>query len=174
MAVINETSRETLVVRDQMDLRVIKGDYLAQRRKYRRQVLVCGGAGCISSHCQEVKDALHESLANYQLEDEIEVLVTGCMGTCSLGPVILVEPDGVFYTEMDPEKVDHIVFRHLMNDEVCEEYTYFDDDMGIHVPLMKDIGFFEGQVRIALRNCGRMEFSSLAAYISREIGRAHV
>ena len=91
MAVINETSRETLVVRDQMDLRVIKGDYLAQRRKYRRQVLVCGGAGCISSHCQEVKDALHESLANYQLEDEIEVLVTGCMGTCSLGPVILVD-----------------------------------------------------------------------------------
>ena len=168
MALINETSRENLVVRDQMDLRVIKGDYLAQRRKYRRQVLVCGGAGCISSHCQEVKDALHESLANYQLEDEIEVLVTGCMGTCSLGPVILVEPDGVFYIEMDPEKVDHIVFRHLMNDEVCEEYTYFDDDMGIHVPLMKDIGFFEGQVRIALRNCGRMEFSSLAAYISRD------
>ena len=90
------------------------------------------------------------------------------MGTCALGPVILVQPDGVFYTKMDPEKVENVVLRHLVNNEICEEYTYFDDDMGIHVPKMENIGFFEGQVRIALRNCGQMEFSSFEAYVARD------
>lgn len=155
-------------VRSTADMAVIKKEYLARRGQYKRQVLVCGGAGCISSHCQEVKAALCEAVKTYKLEDEVEVLVTGCMGICALGPVILVQPDGVFYIKMDPEKVENVVLQHLVNDQICEEYTYFDDDMGIYVPKMENISFFEGQVRIALRNCGQMEYSSLEAYIARD------
>ncbi len=168
MGAMNEKSGENLTIKSAADLAAIKKDYLARRSRFKRQVMVCGGAGCISSHCQEVKDALFEALKTYKVEDEVEVLVTGCMGTCALGPVILVQPDGVFYTKMDPERVEDVVLRHLVNDEICEEYTYFDDDMGIHVPKMENIGFFEGQVRIALRNCGQMEFSSLEAYVARD------
>ena len=168
MGAMNEKSGENLTIKSAADLAAIKKEYLARRSQYKRQVLVCGGAGCISSHCQDVKDALFEALKTYKLEDEVEVLVTGCMGTCALGPVILVQPDGVFYTKMDPEKVENVVLQHLVNDQICEEYTYFDDDMGIHVPKMENIGFFEGQIRIALRNCGQMEFSSLEAYVARD------
>ena len=136
MGAMNEKSGENLTIKSAADLAAIKKEYLARRSQYKRQVLVCGGAGCISSHCQDVKDALFEALKTYKLEDEVEVLVTGCMGTCALGPVILVQPDGVFYTKMDPEKVENVVLQHLVNDQICEEYTYFDDDMGIHVPKM--------------------------------------
>ncbi|MFR5011826.1 MAG: hypothetical protein ACLTDI_13160 [Acutalibacteraceae bacterium] len=60
---------------------------------------MCGGAGCISSNCGEVGDALIKSVSTYKLDDEVEVMVTGCMGTCAMGPVILVEPEESFYTK---------------------------------------------------------------------------
>ena len=63
----------------------IKQDYIEKRKSFKRQVLVCGGAGCISSHCGEVQEALKKSLADHQLESEVEILVTGCMGTCAAG-----------------------------------------------------------------------------------------
>ena len=155
-------------VKKRDDLLSIKEEYLRRQKSYRRQVLVCGGAGCISSNCGEVRDALIKSVSTYKLDDEVKVMVTGCMGTCAMGPVILVEPEGIFYTKMNPEKAEDVVARHLLKDEVCEEYTYFDEDEGVHVPRMEDIPFFKGQVRVALRNCGQMEYASLEAYISRD------
>lgn len=155
-------------VKNRDDLLSIKEEYLRRQKSYRRQVLVCGGAGCISSNCGEVRDALIKSVSTYKLDDEVKVMVTGCMGTCAMGPVILVEPEGIFYTKMNPEKAEDVVARHLLKDEVCEEYTYFDEDEGVHVPRMEDIPFFKGQVRVALRNCGHMEYASLEAYISRD------
>lgn len=83
-------------VKRQEDLLRIKEEYLARKESYRRQVLVCGGAGCISSNCGEVRDALVKAVENFQLSGEVQVMVTGCMGTCAMGPVILVEPEGVF------------------------------------------------------------------------------
>ena len=155
-------------VKNRDDLLSIKEEYLRRQKSYRRQVLVCGGAGCISSNCGEVRDALIKSVSTYKLDDEVKVMVTGCMGTCAMGPVILVEPEGIFYTKMNPEKAEDVVARHLLKDEVCEESPYFDEDEGVHVPRMEDIPFFKGQVRVALRNCGHMEYASLEAYISRD------
>ena len=153
-------------VRNREDLLRIKEGYLEHQGSYKRQVLVCGGAGCISSNCGEVRDALTKAVDAYKLTEEVQVMVTGCMGTCALGPVILVEPDGIFYTKMNQEKVEDMVARHLLRNEICEEYTYYDE--GTHIPKMEDIEFFKGQVRIALRNCGHMEYASLEAYISRD------
>ena len=108
------------------------------------------------------------SLAEHQLESEVEILVTGCMGTCAAGPVLLVEPDGIFYTAMNPQKVADLVERHLIGGEVCEEYTFYDAEEERYIPKLDDINFFKEQVRIALRNCGRMEFASMEAYIARD------
>ena len=149
-------------------LEEIKRAYLDRQAGYARQVLVCGGAGCVSSHCQEVQQALIEALEANGLTDTVQVLVTGCMGTCAAGPVLLVEPDGIFYTKMDPGKVADVVQRHLLDDEVCMEYTFYDAYRKKRVPKLEDISFFREQVRVALRNCGRMEYGSLDAYIARD------
>ena len=151
-----------------MDLIRIKEEYIEKQKKYSRQVLVCGGAGCISSHCKEVQDALKQAVKERNLEDQVQILVTGCMGTCAAGPVLLVEPEGIFYTEMDPEKVEDMAERHLLCGEICEEYTFYDEEQKKHIPKLDDISFFKEQVRIALRNCGRMEFASMEAYIARD------
>ena len=149
-------------------LEEIKRAYLDRQAGYARQVLVCGGAGCVSSHCQEVQQALIEALEANGLTDTVQVLVTGCMGTCAAGPVLLVEPDGIFYTKMDPGKVADVVQRHLLDDEVCVEYTFYDAYRKKRVPKLEEISFFREQVRVALRNCGRMEYGSLDAYIARD------
>ena len=155
-------------MRSAADLSRIKERYLAQQSKCAWQVLVCGGAGCVSSHCQQVRQALDHALADHGLTDSVSVLVTGCMGTCAAGPVMLVEPDGIFYTSMDPEKVREVVERHLIGGKVVEEYTFWDSYQKKRIPKLDDISFFKEQVRIALRNCGRMEYSSLDAYIARD------
>ena len=155
-------------IRTAADLSQIKETYRKEQSRWKREILVCGGAGCISSHCKEVQEALKAALERHGLSEEVHILVTGCMGTCAAGPVLLVEPDGIFYTSMDPEKVEDMVARHLEGGEICEEYTFFDSELGVHVPNINDISFFKEQVRIALRNCGRMEFSSLEAYIARD------
>ena len=150
------------------DLRKVKDQYHMQQKRWKRQVLVCGGAGCISSHCEAVQKALLAAVQENHLEAEVNVLVTGCMGTCAAGPVLLIEPDGIFYTAMTPEKVDDMVRRHLVNEKVCEEYTFYDHELHKYIPKLEDISFFKEQVRIALRNCGRMEYASIEAYIARD------
>jgi len=150
------------------DLRKVKDQYHMQQKRWKRQVLVCGGAGCISSHCEDVQKALLAAVQENHLEAEVNVLVTGCMGTCAAGPVLLIEPDGIFYTAMTPEKVDDMVRRHLVNEKVCEEYTFYDHELHKYIPKLEDISFFKEQVRIALRNCGRMEYASIEAYIARD------
>ena len=154
------------------DLIKVKEKYHMQQKRWKRQVLVCGGAGCISSHCEAVQKALLASVKDHFLEEEVNVLVTGCMGTCAAGPVLLVEPDGIFYSEMTPEKVEDIVLRHLAGEEVCEKYTFYDHELHAHIPKLENISFFEKQVRIALRNCGRMDYASMEAYIARDGYRA--
>lgn len=155
-------------IRTSDDLQAIKDAYLKQQSSWKHQVLVCGGAGCISSHCQEVQDALKSAIEANGLADTVHVIVTGCMGTCAAGPVLLIEPEGIFYTSMTPERTADMVVRHLVNGEICEEYTFYDSYKEIRIPKLDDIDFFKRQVRIALRNCGRMEFSSLEAYIARD------
>lgn len=86
-------------------LKSIGAVYLAQQAGFTRRVLVCGGAGCVSCHCQEVKDALDASLSALDLTDQVQVLVTGCIGLCAAGPILVVEPEGVLYTNMTPERV---------------------------------------------------------------------
>ncbi len=153
-------------------LKSIGAAYLAQQAGFTRRVLVCGGAGCVSCHCQEVKDALDTSLSALDLTDQVQVLVTGCIGLCAAGPILVVEPEGVLYTNMTPERVMEVAQAHLLEGRILEEYTYLDQQHNVHIPHLRDIGFFREQIRIALRNCGQMDFASLEAYIARDGYRA--
>ena len=146
----------------------IKATYERGQAAYEWRVLVCGGAGCVSCHCQAVREALEEAVETLGLRQRVKVMVTGCIGLCAAGPVMVVEPDGVLYTSLDAERAALIARRHLLEGEIVEECTFYDHEQKRRVPHLRDMGFFREQVRIALRNCGQMEYASLEAYIARD------
>lgn len=150
------------------DLRSMKQAYNKKLSKAKYQILVCGGAGCVSSNCGEVKEALNRALTDDHLQDKAVVIETGCMGICALGPVILIQNDQTFYSKVNPEKAAEIVKSHLINGTVLEKYTFFDEESGKHIPKIKDIPFFKDQVKIALRNCGQIDYSSIEAYVAQD------
>ena len=150
------------------DLQAIKATYLGQLGQYERQILICGGAGCISSGCAEVSAAASEMLAQLKLTRSVKLMETGCMGTCAVGPVMLILPERMFYTNLTPETVRRVIESHIRDKQVLTEHTYFDHSLQRHVPCIDDIEFFKRQVKIALRNCGAMEHASIEAYIARD------
>lgn len=156
------------IVKSIDDLKTIKNDYTQAMSSYKHQILVCGGAGCVSSGCAEIRQAAEDGLIDLRLEKSVKVIETGCMGTCAVGPVMLILPEKIFYTRLTPEKVHKIISEHLKNNRILEEYTFFDVSLNRNVPKIDDIEFFRQQVKIALRNCGIMEYGSIEAYIARD------
>jgi NADH:ubiquinone oxidoreductase subunit F (NADH-binding)/(2Fe-2S) ferredoxin len=150
------------------DLVEIKEEFLEENKKYRHTVMVCGGTGCVSSHCADVVNALKKQYTVRGLRDEVRIVETGCIGLCALGPILVVEPEGVFYCNMTPEKVIQIVDKHLIGGNLIEQYTFFDEKTNTYIPHMKDIPFFRDQIKIALRNCGVIDYDSIEEYISRD------
>ncbi|HHW47850.1 MAG TPA: NADH-quinone oxidoreductase subunit NuoF [Clostridiaceae bacterium] len=141
------------------------GDFIGQ---YKYRALVCAGAGCISSGSQSVKEALLKSIKEYNLQGKVLVVETGCMGTCDIGPVMIVMPDGVFYTELEPSDIPSIVKSHFIEEKIKIEKTYYDVHKNQYIPHLDDIDYFKKQVKIALRNCGAIDYSSLEEYIVRD------
>ena len=146
----------------------IREGYEKRLAAYKYHILVCGGAGCVSSGCAEVEKAVREALKQHGLSDSALVLETGCIGTCAVGPVMLVQPDGVFYTKLTPDSAREIVAAHLVSGKVLKQHTFYDHSLRRHVPKIDEIDFFREQVKIALRNCGAMEHASIEAYIARD------
>ena len=154
------------------DLDRIRDQTKQEEAQYRAQVLVCAGAGCISSKCGEVKEAVEREIAAQRIQQEVVVRETGCMGICAVGPVMIVLPEKTFYARVTPESARDIVRRHLVGGEIALEHTFYDESLHTHVPCYDDIDFFRQQLRIALRNCGLMDYRSLDAYIARDGYRA--
>lgn len=150
------------------DLAKIKNQYLENMKNFQYQILVCSGAGCISSNCHLVKEALIKALEAVNLQEKILVTETGCIGTCDLGPVMVVMPDEVFYTKLKPTDIPAIVYSHFISHKIKTDKTYFDKVSGEYIPYLKDIKYFTDQVKIALRNCGTISFASLEAYIAKD------
>lgn len=135
---------------------------------YRCHVLVCGGAGCISSGCKEVKKALEDEIVKLGLDREVKIITTGCMGPCDLGPVMIVYPEGVFYQKVKPEDVKEIAKKHLLEGEIVERLLYRTPDTGEIVKKYENINFFNKQVKIALRNTGLIDPMVIEEYIARD------
>ena len=154
-------------IRSISDLEQIAAAYQAATDKYAGQILVCSGAGCVSSHSGEVKQAVVEELERLGKQDDVLVRETGCMGTCAAGPVMLILPERTFYTKLTPETAKLVVKNHIGKGKILTQYTFFDESLKKHVPCIDEIDFFREQVKIALRNCGVIEFDSIDAYVSR-------
>jgi len=150
------------------DLVQIKNKYLESQKKFKRTILVCGGAGCVSSNCLAVANALKAQISENKLDKDNQVIMTGCMGTCALGPVMLILPEETYYVSLNEEKVKRIVEEHVKGGKIVEEFTYFDEKKGVYIPKMSDIPFFANQLKLVLKNCGIIDYSSMEAYISRD------
>ena len=149
-------------------LESIKNEFLKNREKYKYQILVCGGTGCVSSNCAEVENAINEVIKEQGLTKDVRVYQTGCMGICALGPVMMTLPDRIFYTEVNPEKAKEIVLSHIVNSKPIEEYTFYDKTLLKHVPKIDDIEFFKAQVKIVLDLCGIIDYTDIKDYIAHD------
>ena len=132
-----------------------QAEKIAEHSKYRKQVLVCGGTGCTSSHSMKVIEQLETSLKENHIDDVI-VVKTGCFGLCALGPIMIVYPEGAFYAQMTPEHAKTVVEQHLVKGghivkELLYQGTVHED--GSIIPF-GETPFYKKQMRIALRNCG--------------------
>ncbi|MCR6544326.1 NAD(P)H-dependent oxidoreductase subunit E [Dehalobacterium formicoaceticum] len=156
------------MIKSTQDLLDITKKYQETNSKYKYRVLVCAGGGCVSADCHEVKDALLQSLKENDLEDQVLVSETGCIGTCNLGPVMVVMPEEVFYTRLKPKDIPEIVKSHLVEGNILVNKTYFDMGALKRVPYLNEISFFKKQVKIALRNCGLIDYSSIDEYIAND------
>ncbi len=146
-----------------------QGELLAQKTGYRKQVLVCGGTGCTSSGSHKVIQALEKALKANELEKEILVVKTGCFGLCALGPIMIVYPEGAFYSQTTPEGVARIVEEHLKNGNVVTDLLYQET---VHedgsIISLSETKFYKKQLRVALRNCGVIDPENVEEYIARD------
>ncbi len=132
-----------------------QAEKLAANTGYRKQVLVCGGTGCTSSHSKQVIEHLEKTLAEMGIDDVL-VVKTGCFGLCALGPIMIVYPEGAFYAQMTPEHAETVVKQHLVKGgSIVKELLYKGTVLadGSVIPFA-ETPFYKKQMRIALRNCG--------------------
>ncbi|MEJ2715768.1 MAG: NADH-ubiquinone oxidoreductase-F iron-sulfur binding region domain-containing protein, partial [Deltaproteobacteria bacterium] len=135
---------------------------------YRMQMMLCAGTGCIASGSLEVKAALEQELAKRHLQDDVQIVMTGCNGFCAMGPIVVAFPDGIFYNQVKPEHAPLIVEEHILKGRVVQELLFKEEKAKDQVPLLKDIGFFGQQRLVVLRNRGLIDAESIDEYIARD------
>ena len=139
---------------------------------FRAHVLVCGGTGCSSSGSAELIKRFEEQIAKNGLDKEVKVVRTGCFGLCEAGPVVIVYPEGTFYSRIRPDDVDEIVSEHLLKGRIVQHLVYKEKaDEEQHVTL-DNIDFYRPQMRLALRNCGVIDPENIDEYIAFDGYRA--
>ena len=144
-----------------------QAEKLAANTGYRKQVLVCGGTGCTSSHSLQVIEQLEKSFKQLGVDDVL-IVKTGCFGLCALGPIMIVYPEGAFYSQMTPEHAKTVAEKHLVKGgQIVKELLYADTvhEDGSVIPFA-EIPFYKHQMRIALRNCGVIAAESIEEAIA--------
>ena len=136
---------------------------------FRSNVLVCGGTGCTSSNSEQIIERLKEEIKAQGLEKEVNVIRTGCFGLCALGPIMVVYPEGAFYSRVTPEDVPEIVSDHLLKGRIVKRLLYqetvVDDNT---TKSLNETTFYAKQMRIALRNCGVINPENIDEYIAQD------
>ncbi|MBO5778535.1 MAG: NAD(P)H-dependent oxidoreductase subunit E, partial [Clostridia bacterium] len=155
----------------QPKMAVRKGLTIIGEDEYKRHVLICGGTGCTSSSSMKIADALEAGIAQRGLDKEIKVVRTGCFGLCALGPIMIVYPEGTFYSKISLEDVEELIDTHLVNNGRVKRLIYDETDHpvaeGEDVPL-NETTFYKKQHRVALRNCGLINPEDVKEYVAMD------
>ena len=171
---------ETLQIKTFSDLQEVKAReyvHVAMRtsaeeaKKYegqtfRKNVLICGGTGCTSSDSEKLIAKMKEELAKVGLDKEVNVVRTGCFGLCALGPIMIVYPEGSFYSRVKVEDIPRIVEEHLKGGKVVKELLYDETVDGDRIKSLSETTFYAKQKRVALRNCGVINPEDIKEYIA--------
>jgi (2Fe-2S) ferredoxin len=139
---------------------------------YRMKLLICTGSGCVSNGALRIKEAFEEELKKHNLQEEIQLVTTGCRGYCAKGPMVYVEPEGIVYQIHSQETVPGVVKEHFLEGKPVQKLMYTSQNGGYPVPKMKDIGFFGKQRLVALANRGVIDPEKIDEYIARDGYRA--
>ena len=136
---------------------------------YRSNVLVCGGTGCTSSNSEQIIETLKAEIKAQGLEQEVNVIRTGCFGLCALGPIMIVYPEGAFYSRITPEDIPEIVSEHLLKGRIVKRLLYQEtvQEDGT-IKSLNETRFYSKQHRVALRNCGVIDPENIEEYIARD------
>ena len=132
------------------------------------QLLVCGGTGCRASESAQIVEDFNAEFKKHNLEKEVQVVTTGCFGFCEKGPIVKVIPDNTFYTRVKPSDVSEIVAEHVIKGRKVQRLLYENPETQEHVSDSKHMGFYQKQLRIALRNCGFIDPENIDEYIARD------
>ena len=133
---------------------------------YRSHVLVCGGTGCTSSGSEQIITELEKEIKAVGLEEEVKVVKTGCFGLCALGPIMIVYPEGSFYSRVHPEDIKEIVDEHLLKGRIVKRLLYSETVEDDHIKSLNETDFYKKQHRVALRNCGVINPENIDEYIA--------
>ncbi len=134
----------------------------------KNHILVCAGTGCRASQSEEIAESLKKAVVHNGLEDEIQVIKTGCFGFCEKGPIVKIIPDNTFYVHVKPQDAEEIVSEHLVKGRSVKRLLYVDPKTLEAVSDSKHMGFYRKQLRIALRNCGFINPENINEYIARD------
>ena len=152
---LNEIKERTLKT---MELRL-------QKKDTGKHVLICGGPGCHSSNAGEIKEVFEEKIREKGLDD-VKVTLAGCFGLCETGPNVEIYPEGIFYSRIKVEDIDKIVDSHLCKGEIVEELLYEGSIEDGNIKPVSEVDLYKKQVKIALRNCGIIDYENIDEYIA--------
>ena len=138
--------------------------------------MICGGTSCTSSNSPLIAEAMEREIREKGLENEVKVVRTGCFGLCEAGPVVIVYPEGTFYSRIKVDDVDEIVSEHLLKGRIVQHLIYKEKADEEQHSTLENIDFYRPQLRLALRNCGRIDPENIDEYIAfdgyRALGKA--
>ena len=135
---------------------------------YKYHILICGGTGCHASQSAKIKENFEQLLKEKNLENDVQIVGTGCFGFCEKGPIVKMLPDNTFYTQVKPEDCREIIDEHIIKGRKVERLLYLDPKSHEHKSDSKHMGFYKKQMRIALRNCGFINPENIDEYIARD------
>ncbi|NLD52131.1 MAG: NADH-quinone oxidoreductase subunit F, partial [Clostridiales bacterium] len=134
---------------------------------FRSHVLICGGTGCTSSGSNQLMERLEARLKEHDLDREIKPIRTGCFGLCEAGPIVIVYPEGTFYSRVTAADIDEIVREHLLKGRIVKRLLHQDKDVDQGVDMaLEEIPFYKHQTRVALRNCGVIDPENIDEYMA--------
>ena len=137
----------------------------------RSHVLICGGTGCTSSGSKLIQDTFAKEIEAMGLQDEVKIVQTGCFGLCALGPVVIIHPEGTFYSRVEASDVHEIVEEHLLKGRIVKRLEYTDTgdvELDVENISLNDTAFYRSQKRVALRNCGVINPENIDEYIAMD------
>jgi len=150
------------------DLEAIRNEYLTQEREFQYTAHICYAAGCISSDCKDFKEAFVQALEHENLQSKVKIKLTGCMGACTMGPTLIINPGSILYCNVNPASAVTIVNQHIRKGKIAEKFCYKDPDTGEIIPNLHNIPFFKHQKKIVLQNCGVIDYASINEYIAHD------